>query len=348
MRTNLLKPLPLGIHVLLCAIYFSWVLPVNVYKYGWGHLLVMLLVAPIMLSITYLNRKWLKKMILRRFSIRKLLPLMAYFLLLLFGIYQLLYRYPNALTKRILKDPSSPDYLLYFIDLLTFYVTFAKWGLIIAMLEVSCNVAKFLLLLLFSERDAWLMELRQDGYRIWVAHFLGNLCQSLLAVFKRKSKPIKRLSSFVAIWAYGVRVMSRKDNLFVPIEEELRCLRHLAILYKDRPIDISENVKGTAHLILPMLLLSLYKNMVKHGDFSKDAPQAIFKVESDERRLQVQCINPVAEDNAWRFEDGGTGLNQLAAILKVEYGASFSIASQLDDGIFYLTLEYLFRNDEQI
>ncbi len=90
------------------------------------------------------------------------------------------------------------------------------------------------------------------------------------------------------------------------------------------------------------MLLSLYKNMIKHGDFSDLSQLGIIRVFSDTDKVLISCRNKVAVESAWIFEDGGTGLEKLMQLLRLEYGEAFSLIKKTNQGIFYLNLEINF------
>lgn len=346
-KVNLLKPFPRSVHIGIWALYFSWVIPVNVYRYGGGHLAVFVAVAPVMLAIVYLHRRMARRIFFRKGSVRHFVPLLAYFSILAVAAYLVLYVYPNNLSRRVLKDPVSAGGADYLIDVFTFFLRFASKGAALAGAEIGYNMLRYTRDQVKAVRRA--QQTRQKGHRLrrWVAHFLGNLSQSALPLLYQPADRQRRLEAFATIFSYGIRAMARGGTGLVALTDEVYHLRLLALLYADTPVQLHLDTADNAGPVIPMLLLSLYKNMRKHGDFKADAPAAAFHVTTGGQHLRVRCRNKVAQRSAWIFEAGGTGLQQLDALLRDAYGHHFSMQRTMKKGMFELQLDILLIDSDE-
>lgn len=145
-KINLSKPFPVFIHVLLWSVYFIWISYVNIFKSGWGHLVVLAILIPVMLGIAYAHRYAIRHFLFKGFSMadsRLWLTLAIFLLLLLLG-YLWLYIYPNKAAQQILKDPqmTAVGWTTYFMDFTAFYCTFAFKGLGLSASETVYNIVQ--------------------------------------------------------------------------------------------------------------------------------------------------------------------------------------------------------------
>lgn len=341
-KAHLLKPFPVFIHMIFWIAYFLWIGPVNVLQYGKGHVCVMIGVMPVMLGIFYLNRYALRQLFLRGVRWKSMILSVLYFLLLLLAGYQVLYGHPNQFAKRILKAPDAPTFAftLYFIEVAGFYWTFAYKGLGMAAAEILFNLASARFAYLKGKRKDLSEQRKRVHIRRWISHFLGNMTQSLVYGIKQGRSSAKLFESYGIIWASGIRIMARENNFFIPLDDELHHLQRLAIIYPMRSLQVQ--VSGDTHMvkIIPMMLLDLYKNMCKHGDFEHEQ-EAVFKVSCTPDRLIITNKNKIASRSAWIYERGGTGLKQLEGILHEQYAGAASMIHKAENNTFFLQIEIL-------
>ncbi|MGJ1408380.1 hypothetical protein ACR78Z_01795 [Sphingobacterium thalpophilum] len=343
-KDNILKPLPIRVHLAFWTVYFGWITAVNVYRYGWGHLVVMFFVAIVMLVISYVNRAWLRHMLFKKLIARHVLTLIAYFLLTALLVFLTLYQFPTSLSRKILKNPELFRFADFAIDALTFYLSFALKGMMILAAEILYNLTVGLFRHLGLMRAESLASSKVRLFRNWVTHFMGNLTQSLIRLVRRSPSALTRFDVFLKLETYGIRQLSGRDTILGRLEDEIHYLQQLMNLYDERQILLRIDVSDPSIPILPMLLLSVYKNMVKHGDFSNLDRPAVLTVCADDQKLMVSSANKVAEQSAWIFQSGGTGIEQLIRLLRMEYGNAFSLTKHTTNGIFYLKLEINFRH----
>jgi hypothetical protein len=346
-KDNMLKPLPYRIHIICWTIYLVWVTAVNVYKFGWGHLPVMFFLALIMLPVSYANRAWLRRMLFRKFSVRHLFTLLVYFLLTMLVVFLVLYQFPTVLSKKVLKNPDLFKAIDFGIDVLTFYISFALKGVMILSIEIGYNLTIGLFRDVGLMREQSMASIKMQSFRNWTVHFMGNLTQSFARLGREKPVTLTRIDLFLSLQAYAMRKLQFADCMLGTMEDEIRYLRMMMRLYGETHVILKTDVDDLNRPIIPMTLLSLYKNMVKHADLEDMEQPAIIEVFVGEQRITIKSVNRIAQRSAWIFEAGGTGLEQLTKLLQMEYGDAFSLIKKKDDGIFYLDLEINFKHENK-
>lgn len=342
-KAHLFKPFPIFIHIIGWVVYFLWIGSVNVMRYGAGHVWVMLGVMPVMLGIFYLNWFLLRQFFLKGIKWKGLVISILYLLLLLLIGYQVLYGPPNQFAGRLLKSMDDPTFgfAVFFIEMAGFYWTFTYKGLGVAAAEILFNLTR--------ARFAYVTERHNDPseqrkrvlIRRWISHFLGNMTQSLVYMIKRGQRSVNRFESFAIIWASAARIMARENNFLIPLDDELRHLRRLEMIYPIRLLQMKISGHTQEIKIVPMILLALYKNMYKHGDFSGGAA-AVFDIDCGPDRLVITTKNKIAVRSAWVYEKEGTGLDQLENILEEQYEGAANVVYKVENDIFFLQIEILF------
>ena len=359
-RTELLKPFQLKTHVLLWLAYFAWVIPVNIKRFGAEHLPVVSIGIVVMLVITYLNRYLFRRLLFRPFASRQMLVIIGYFVLSMTAVYLWIYHFPGAVTRLLLAEPSQHDFVDFVIDFTTFYWSFGWKGVVIGGAEVLSNALRGWFVLLFIQRRLVQVNAQLEGWRHnndrqfemrrWIGHFLGNLAQGAKYAATNGVSSFKVLLATNSLWSYGMRIMGRAEISLVPLETELAELRKLMEVYPDRQIAVRWPQQDSGYAIVPLMILTLYKNMVKHGDFSperQDRPASL-AIDADKNSLIIRTDNAIAGHSLWMYEQGGTGLEQLEILLKQYFGESCAIAYHIHDGRFAVFLHIDYSDMQQV
>lgn len=229
-------------------------------------------------------------------------------------------------------------FAIYFIEISGFYWAFAFKGLGLAGGEILFNLLQIRFAYIMGKRRDLSEQRKRIHMRRWISHFLGNLTQSVAYTIKKGRISVVLLESYGIIWAFGVRIMARENNFFIPLDLELYHLQRLTNIY---PIDaLQVMVSGNTHgvQIVPMVLLNLYKNIYKHGDLQAKS-ETLFQVDCRTDRLIVTTKNDIAARSRWVYENGGTGLTQLENILKEQYAEAAHIQYKTDNNTFLLQIE---------
>jgi hypothetical protein len=339
-RRYLLKPFPVYVHMLLLGIYFLYITGVNVFKFGWGHLLTTGVMIPVMLCIILLNRNMLRNLFSKRPS-NSHIGWYASFVVVLFGLgFVVLYGFPNKLATTMMdqSDASQKGLVPYGIDFLGFYLSFAFKGVCLAGAEMLFNVGKHQFYM-SRMKGRHRMELRKEiRMRTWISHFMGNLAQSLLHALRKTDNPFKVFEAYAVILTHGTRVMSMRGSVLVTLEQEIYYLKHLRSIYRENNIQMDFPEDFMEAQIIPMLLLDLYKNMYKHGDF-QNGQQGLLQIECIDNYITIKSTNKIANSSLWMYGDGGSGLGQLEHLLRDQFGGLARIAYYMQHEVFYLMIE---------
>lgn len=344
-KAILFKPFPIYIHVIGWVVYLLWIGGVNVFKYGWSHLWVVLALTPVMLAIFYFNWNGLRKLFKNGWNWKGIGLSPLYLLLLLYLGYQVLYGFPNEFSERILRSPENPvfDVTMFVIEVAGFYWAFAYKGLGLAAAEVLYNLLKVRYVYLTGKRQILEEERQRICMQRWISHFLGNLNQSLIFAIKKGSASFRVLESYGIIWAFGMRIIAREKSFFIPLDLELYHLKRLRGMYPLETLQVEVSGETSDVQVLPMALLALYKNMYKHGDVQSES-DAVFKVDCATDRLVVRTENRLAPRSAWVYQEGGAGLQQLKDILGMQYGDRARLAYRTENDTFFLEIEIAVNN----
>src|SRR5690606_1612400 len=344
-KAILFKPFPIYIHVIGWVVYLLWIGGVNVFKYGWSHLWVVLALTPVMLAIFYFNWHALRRLVKNGWNWKGIGLSLLYLLLLLYLGYQVLYGFPNEFSGRILRTPENPmfDVTMYVIEVAGFYWAFAYKGLGLAAAEVLYNLLKVRYVYLTGKRQILEEERQRIGMQRWISHFLGNLNQSLIFAIKKGSASFRVLESYGIIWAFGMRIIASDKGFFIPLDLELYHLQRLRGIYPLKALQVQVSGETRDVQVLPMALLALYKNMYKHGEVQSES-DAVFKVDCSAGRLGVPTENRLGSRSGWVVPEGGAGLKQIKGILGMEYWDGASLAYRTENETFFLEIEIAVNN----
>ncbi|RZF58860.1 LytS family sensor histidine kinase [Sphingobacterium corticibacterium] len=341
----LLRPFPKAVHIVIWLFYFGWISYGNVSLHGPGHWKVLLLAVPLMLGIIYLNRYWLRKLVGRgKINKKTIIWMMVAILTVGIVLYLALYVWPTALIRLVLPEGAVKGVWLYFLDFTAFYWTFAWYGIGLGLLELAVNILKWESCTAAHRRLQISAYQRQAELKRWLSHFMGNIAQHMLQIISIRGKSIE---AYLALSGRCVRLMSR-TNMMVPLVEELQDLTRLAGLFEDKPILLDLSIETEDYQIVPMMLLGLFKNMCKHGEFGEGALPAVFTVVATVDKLWIYTRNQVAEHSAWLYKEGGTGLDQLERLLHLYYGEKATLHHETEGDLFKSTLSIEYSNEHKI
>lgn len=338
----LLRPFPKVVHIAIWIVYFGWIVWGNISLHGLGHLKVMLLAIPLMLGIIYLNRYGLRKVIvLQRVNPRTFGWMVVAIFIICSVLYLALYVWPTDLTALILPEPQTHGIWMFILDVVAFYCTFAEKGIGLGLAEATLSLLLWRKSTVDQQRAQTVKFHRQAELKKWLHHFMGNMAQHMLHVITAGGKSRKVIAAYVALSSRCIRLMARR-NMTVSLEDELHDLRRLADLFADKPIVLRLPQETYAYQILPMLLLGLFKNMCKHGEYGEHALTGVFTVTAMADKLLVQTENQIAAHSAWLYEEGGTGLEQLERLLDLHYGKEATLYYEKEGRLFRVVLTIIF------
>lgn len=336
---DLLKPFPFTVHCLMWGIYLAWIAWGNIVRYGRNHFHVLLLTAPLMISLVYLHRHGFRKLFIDRREWGKVFFWLCLSVIIVgSSIYMVLYRRAIGISETLLPNPEDQQFRDYLLDFIAFYWRFATAGVVLAAMEVFVNLLQDRLHALQQKKQD--SSIRQNRQKIthWINHFSGNIANGTLYAVRKEVCP-QQVAAAVAVNGYIVRLLAREQMFWVSLEEELYYLRRLREIFTAFPIQFDVSVQTYRHEVLPLSLLSLYKNICKHGDFETDTDSASFYLAASPDRLLVVTQNRIMPDAMWIYQEGGSGLEQLKGLLSANHGESVRLDYGLEGDRFLLRLE---------
>ncbi len=155
-------------------------------------------------------------------------------------------------------------------------------------------------------------------------HFLFNSFSTLISeIHYNPETAIKFAQKLAEVYRY---LLQKKNDLTVPLREELDFLKNFIFLHKQRKgnsmivsIDIPEQYME--HHLPPMSLQLLVENAIKHNQASEKHPLAIKVCIKEEKNLSV-CNNLQPKKN---IHSTGTGLENISQRYKMLTGESIKI-----------------------
>ena len=133
-----------------------------------------------------------------------------------------------------------------------------------------------------------------------------------------------------------------KQGLFINLGEELAHVKTFFKLFKLRkPNDYFPEVIHTTEItkleFIPLIILTIAENMIKHGDFSHPELHAHITITKHEKHLEIICRNPVS--NSPNSESNHLGLENIHKRLIFAYGPDVSF--QYHIGIIEFELQII-------
>lgn len=173
-------------------------------------------------------------------------------------------------------------------------------------------------------------------------HFLFNtldfIYHSILGVSPAAANTIIALADMMRF-----ALDADKADGQVRLGDELEQLENLFYLNQIRK-DLTCSVKvligpGLSDLkIIPLILLTLGENMIKHGDLTDPSKPAIIEVQRLDQWLIIRASNPF-ETKSGTAHPGGNGLKNVNQRLQFAYGTKATFACTPDDqGIFTIEI----------
>lgn len=166
-------------------------------------------------------------------------------------------------------------------------------------------------------------------------HFLFNNLNTLHSLIVEGNQAAEGfVMSLSKVMRYNFQSQNHEA---IAVEEELKVFDHYVTIIKERLGDkLSYQVSGPLEgkMIVPMTLLNLLENVVKHNEIGMERPMLIM-IQFGENTLQV--ANNV---NLRPTNDGGnSGLKTLKEIYRIRAGKEMSYG--MHEGIFKVQIPYL-------
>lgn len=348
------------LHILLCFLYLVILLMLNrqIDSLSWFGAAVVLATGMAGLGVAYTVRYTLMLAFREGRAIFALLLLsISFFTIGVLG-YLIFHGFDNRVSSAFV-DPAAGQvlkgYVLFFIG---WYLNFAKYGVIFYLFE------KYL----FNRLDK-LLSRYWPGYIMPVAdfsvrgqyegqalkrnplvdHFSNNLSSRVYSFLSDTGIGARRLNHLINLWDYGKENTFGPSRHLVPLEEEIAAVHHFLSMESEHNIDVrvSGDIQGVQ--IPPALLLSIAKNMVKHGAFLPRKMKAVLDIRVEDLSICIYSENGVANAPRWKRKDSGRGLQHIRQLLRDLYGNAAALRSGKDGDCFWLhvQIDNLKRYDDE-
>ncbi len=202
---------------------------------------------------------------------------------------------------------------------------------------------------LLLEKD--LLQSENDFLRAQInPHFLYNCLNFFYSeTFERQPRLGEAVLLLSQVMRYSLSDFSATGGL-ARLEGELEHIRNVVSIHRMRfggslYIDIACEGESKNKLILPMILMTLVENVMKHGDLTDPDSPALIKcqVDSEKRVIVFSTVNKKA--NAKADSHTGIGLANLVQRLNRLYGDKFTLTVNNDASLFREELVVPFVED---
>src|SRR5690606_6248923 len=311
--------------------------------------LALLLTGVAGIGVAYTARYVLVLNIRRRQAVRAAILLLTNFSL--FGIsgYLLFHGLENPISAGVVGPSVGHPWQDYIRFYLGWYFNFAKYGMIFFAFEkylfdsIDWLLSRYrpddmiALVGFYSHHPYWKETIERNPL---VIHFSSNLisrvCSWLLSNTRISSE---RLNHLVNLLDYGTQNFVGPPRHTVPLEDEITAARHFLSMEGDHDIDVkvSGDVRGVQ--IPPVLLVSITKNMVKHGNHLPGEPHALLDIRIEDSTLRIYSENGIAAVPRWKRTDSGHGLRHIQQRLKEVYGNRAVLRTGINGDRFWLEIQ---------
>jgi len=333
------------VHVTFCALYLGCFFLINRQAGGFAPMreFALLLIAGGGIGVAY----HVYHLLLLGFQKRKPLLAILYFIIglcLIVTVGYLLFGGSEHNLSAQMVDPTAEytvrDYLLSFG---TWYFHLGKYGVIFFLAEKQLFEKLDLLLSRYWPKYVVVphgtMSPPVAGGNQLVRHFFNNL---LHRIYNRlgsdeKMNPMQlaRLSNLVK---YGTVNHLVADRSTAPLKDEISAVHDLLSMEEGHGIHLQVKGDTDSFTIPPMVLLSIAKNMIKHGGARSEKGEAILDIRVEGSSMHVIGTNGLLASPQWTSPNGGQGLQQMRRLLKEVYGNRATLYTTIFEDCFYLYL----------
>lgn len=328
------------VHTFFCFLYFSIFFAFNWREGGINrmHALSLFLIGGAGIGIAY------QTYYLLVFGHQKKRPVLAvaYFLMAgsLIGAvgYILFIGNQSRLSAEIVDHSAAHTVWNYVLFFGPWYVHLAKYGVIFYYAEK----------LLFEKLDIWLSRYWPEhivpvtataGVNQLVPHFFNNLMHRVYGWLNSKKllQPIQ-LAYLSNLVKYGTINHFASVRKLVPLDEEIAAVRNMLAMEEGHRVRLQVSGCVSGLQVPPMLLLSIAKNMIKHGEVLPGGDEALLEVRVEDTSLHVIGTNGLRQAPRWTRQGGGQGLRYMRQLLKTVYSNRATLYTDTIGSCFYLYL----------
>lgn len=328
------------VHFLFCILYLSLFFALNWRSGGITptHALTLLLVGSVGIAVTYQVYGMLVLAHRQRRPIHALVYFLIGFLSLGVAGYILFIISQNRLSVEIIDHRVAQPAWAYIRFFMSWYAHLAKYALIFYCAETFLykRLDQFLARY-WPEHIVPFAPFRESN--LLVPHFFNNLMHRVFdrLAADRRMEPMQvaHLSNLVK---YGAVNHFASAGKMVALKAEIAAVQNMLSMEEEH--DICMQVKGRikGFKVPPMLLLSIAKNMIKHGDALSSKEPAFLELRVEDASLHVIGMNGVCRFSNWSRRNGGQGLQHMRQLLQTIYGKQAALHTDIVRDCFYLYL----------
>lgn len=200
-----------------------------------------------------------------------------------------------------------------------------------------------LLEIIKNERTAAALAAAENSFlkaQIKPHFFFNTLSYIHHQVSKHSSEAADSLVLLSEMMRYAMN--SHDEKNFISILEEMNQVEKLLNLHQMRKnqlvnIDIFIDEAASHLQFIPLVLLTLAENMIKHGDLMDAQNSALFKITVDQNQM-LQIISSNTIGKFVFYESNNSGLNNVINRLKYAYGDDIDIKYWMQDEVFTIKI----------
>ncbi|WP_437920670.1 hypothetical protein [Sphingobacterium sp. LRF_L2] len=273
--------------------------------------------------------------------------LLSFFLLGLLG-YLLLHGMDTFLSRNIVNPNAKVLWSIYWINYGIWYLNFAKYGILFFVLDKELYGLLDTMLVRYFPDSVIPLELQVTKevaktelvINAMMRHFSQNfrtrISLSLLTVEKFTPVQVDYMQDLLS---YGEKHFYFSPSRIIPLRKEIDITRKFLAIEDCTGIRFEVSGDVNEAYILPSLILSVAKNMVKHSAVSADEQCTLLTLRVEEQQLMISSRNLVADNRESSYKSSGQGLEYMRKQLAETYGDKMKFEVEQHGGIFKLLIQ---------
>ena len=244
--------------------------------------------------------------------------------------------FPKEALPNVFKNiPFRPFFYLGYTVLIVCLSTLVSYALELKNKEIELRT------LIGKHNQSRLLQLQSQINPHFLFNSLNNIYSFALTNASLTPQLILKLTEILRYSVY------QNSNKYVLISDEAKQIEYMIELFalrNDLPYNIKTDISINGGKIIPMVLIPLVENSLKHCDFDLNK-SAFLKIElhSDENKIRFTTKNTFSPSQI-KSNAGGVGLRNIQERLEIIYGDKFILEATENNGIFKVSLELPCKN----
>lgn len=170
-------------------------------------------------------------------------------------------------------------------------------------------------------------------------HFLINTLSYLYNETRKLApKAAERILSLSDIMQYALS--KEASSGYVKLESEIKLIENFILLHQSRQtyklqLKLSYTNEVLSVFFIPLILMSLTENIIKHGQLNNPLKPAEIKITYEKSALYIETSNPEVIENP--ISGYNAGLRNIRSRLSIAYGEAATFNYHLDSQNFFHT-----------